>query len=79
MFTCSFNLINFIKKIFRLIKAITYLSGGIHTPGPLIFVLADNVKFTQCNKQIKKRRAITYLCRCYKGTEKRIYVCYNSS
>lgn len=80
--TCSLVILilwTSLKKVFRLIKAITNLSGGIHTPGPLISVLADNVKFTQCNKQMNKRRAITYLFCCYKGTEKRIYVCYNSS
>lgn len=76
--TCNFKGNSF-QKIFRLIKAITYPSSVVQTPGPLISVLADKVKLTQCNKHINKRHAITNLFCSNKGTEKRIYVCYNSS
>lgn len=77
LFTCNFKGNSF-QKVFRLIKAITYLFGSIQTPGPLISVLADKVKLTQCNKHINKRHVITNLFCSNKGTEKKIYVCYNS-
>lgn len=68
--TCNFKGNSF-QKIFRLIKAITYSSSVEQTPGPLISVLADKVKLTQCNKHINKRHAITNLFCSNKGTEKR--------
>lgn len=67
MFTRNFKQTSF-EKVFRLIKAITYVFRGIHTPCPLMSMPVDKVKLTQYNKQINKRCAIANLVCCNKGT-----------